>query len=154
MRYTFDRSRLMILRKFSTLIVMIAFLGCQDDDNVRQNPFLVDISFQVQLNTNLPQYSQLNFAQNAVLVPNAGLRGVVVYHQGNEQYRAWELSDPNHSPSDCSRMRLDGTQLTCPCSDDENSYDIILGLPLMGEGEYGLKSYRVNRSGDIITVSN
>jgi len=144
----------MILRKFSLFILLCVLLSCQGDDDSRQNPFLVDISFQVQLNTNLPQYSQLNFAQNAVLVPNAGLRGVVVYHQGNELYRAWELSDPNHSPSDCSRMRLDGTILNCPCTDDENSYDIILGLPLTGDGEYGLKPYRVCRSGNVITVSN
>jgi len=140
--------------RYCWMIICLIFLGCDSDDGGNRNPFLVNISFQVQLNTNLPQFSSLNFPQNAVIVPNAGLRGAVVYNMGNDQYVAWEISDPNHSPNECSRMRLDGTQLTCPCTDDENSYDIILGLPLTGGGEYGLKPYRVSRSGNIVTVSN
>ena len=153
MRYTFDGSNTAHMR-FSLILVVLILLSCESDDDRVQNPFLVDISFQIELNTNLPQYSSLNFANNAVIENSIGLKGVVIYRNANDQYFAYELSDPNHSPNDCSRMTLNGSILTCPCSNDENQYELNLGLPTSGGGEYGLKRYRASRTGDVVIVSN
>lgn len=136
------------------IILFVGFNSCQQDDNGFANPFLVDIAFQVDLNTNLPEYSLLNFANNAIIVPNAGLRGFVIYNIDNTQYLAYELSDPNHSPNECSRMTLSGITLSCPCTTDNNEYQIINGQPTQGGGTYGLKPYRATRVGNIIRVSN
>ncbi len=136
------------------LIALVALLSCTDDGNNNRNPFLIDLSFQVQLNTDLPQYSELNFAGNRVIVPNQGIRGIVVYNIGNGQYSAFELADPNHAPSACSTMTVNGLVATCPCPEDSNSYDITFGQPSTGGGVYGMKPYRVNRSGNVIVVSN
>ena len=137
---------------------MLSFLfvvfACSSDDSRNNNPFLVDLGFQINLNTNLPQYGNLNFPGNSVIVPNIGLRGLVVYNFNNSQYVAYELSDPNHSPNNCSQMTINGIEATCPCPDDINKYNIITGQPIEGNGEYGLKAYRVERNGAIITVSN
>jgi nitrite reductase/ring-hydroxylating ferredoxin subunit len=143
-----------IIRAALLLSVIASLSSCQSDDDRLTNSNLVDISFQFIINTNLPQYSFLNFANNAVIVPNAGLKGFVVYSLSDTQYVAYELSDPNHSPNECSRMTLDGITLTCPCPTDENQYQIITGQPTRGEGRFGLKAYRANRTGNIITVTN
>jgi hypothetical protein len=89
-----------------------------------------------------------------VIVNNAGLRGFVIYNIDNSQYLVYELSDPNHSPNDCSRMELTGITLSCPCPNDDNEYQIITGQPTQGDGQYGLKPYRATRVGDIIRVTN
>ncbi|BAO54976.1 hypothetical protein [Nonlabens marinus] len=142
------------MKKILFLFAALVMLSCESDDGRRGNPFLIDISFQASLNTDLPQYSSLNFAGNSVIVRNQGIRGFVIYSLGNNQYSAFELSDPNHAPNSCSTMTVSGLTATCPCPEDSNSYDITFGQPKSGSGEYGMKAYRVNRSGSTIVVSN
>ncbi|WP_164549858.1 Rieske (2Fe-2S) protein [Nonlabens ponticola] len=141
------------MKKSILLAVLLTLFSCENDDDFNNNPFLVDISFQVILNTNLPQYADLDFPGNSVVIPNQGLRGVVVYYIGNNDYRAFELSDPNHSPNSCSTMRVNGIEATCPCPDDNFKYNIITGEPMNG-GEFPMKPYRATRQGDDIIVSN
>lgn len=129
-------------------------VSCSNNNDRDRNPFLVDIGFQTTINTNLPQFSNLNFPGNAVVVPNIGLRGVVLYNLGNGQLFAYELSDPNHAPSACSTMTVQGITAVCPCTDDVNEYSIITGQPTQGNGVFGMRAYRVTRNGNIITVSN
>jgi hypothetical protein len=134
--------------------LFLIFNSCQSDDGRFNNPFLIDVAFQFDINTNLPQYGVLNFANNALIIPNAGLKGFVIYNIDNTQYLAYELSDPNHSPNECSTMTLNGITLSCPCPTDDNEYQIINGQPTQGGGLYGLKAYRVTRLGNIIRVTN
>ena len=144
----------MNISKAYLLAILFVVFACSGDDGRNNNPYLVDIGFQIDLNTNLPQYGNLNFPGNSVIVPNAGLRGFVIYNLDNSQYFVYELSDPNHSPNDCSRMTVSGIEATCPCNDDQNKYNIITGQPIQGDGLYGLKAYRAQRNGAIIRVTN
>lgn len=137
------------------LIVLLAFLGvaCSDDDEVRNNPYLVDQKFSYQLHLSLPEYNQLNFDGNHIVLPQLGLNGVVIFNINSTMFSAFELSDPNHALRDCSRLTVSGTEATCSC-DDGNVYEIITGQPLEGDGIYTLKRYNVNRTGDVLTISN
>lgn len=144
----------MKIRNAYILAFLFVVFACSSDDSRNNNPFLVDLGFQIDLNTNLPQYGNLNFPGNSVIVPNVGLRGLVVYNFNNSQYVAYELSDPNHSPNNCSQMTINGIEATCPCPDDINKYNIITGQPIEGNGQYGLKAYRVERNGATIRISN
>jgi hypothetical protein len=51
-------------------------------------------------------------------------------------------------------MTISGIEATCPCTDDNNKYNIITGQPISGNGQYGLKAYRAERVGAIVRVSN
>lgn len=154
-RYTFDVFKInRLMRKAFILSFVFLILSCSRDDERINNPFLVDIAFQVELNTNLPQFSVLNFNSNFVIVDNQGLRGFVIYHTANSQYFAYELSDPNHSPNECSKMTVSGFTATCPCPNDMNAYNVITGQPIQGGGRFGMKAYRVERNGSIIRVFN
>ena len=144
----------MKIRNAYILALLLTVFACTSDDSRNNNPFLVDLGFQMDLNTNLPQYSNLNFPGNFVIVPNVGLRGAVVYNFNNSQYVAYELSDPNHSPNSCSTLEISGIEATCPCTNDINKYNILTGQPIEGDGQYGLKAYRVERNGATIRISN
>lgn len=128
--------------------------SCSDDDDQRGNPFLINVGFQTELNTNLPQYSSLNFVGGVTIVPNAGLRGVVIFTLNTDNYVAYELSDPNHPPSACSTMQITGTEASCPCPDDANTYDIVLGQQNGGGSGFPMKAYRAVREGDVVRVFN
>ncbi len=131
--------------------------NCSSDDNVINNPNIPNYSFDTGnlINTNLPQYNSLKFAGNSITLDNPyGYNGLVLYYAGNNQYSAFELSDPNHQITNCSKLTVEGVIATCNC-DDGNSYDILTGSPASGTtGGYTLKPYFVEVNGAIIRVYN
>ncbi|MEH6407056.1 MAG: hypothetical protein V7767_07235 [Leeuwenhoekiella sp.] len=134
------------------LCLIMALVSCSKDNNSRnRNPYLPDISFAISLNTNLPQYSNLQFPGNAIYIANAGVRGLFVVNTGTS-IRAWEASDPNHTPSDCSTMDLTGIDVTCSCED--TTYNLYTGLAVGVSLEYPLLEYRADQSGNEIVISN
>lgn len=144
-----------MIKKISFSLLFVAILSsCTADDNERiNNPYLINTSFILDLNLNLPEYNSLNFPGNSYATYNYGINGVVVYNINNSQYTAFELSDPNHALADCSSMSVSGIIVTCNC-DDENSYNILTGEITEGSGQYSLKPYRVRKSGNVLQVSN
>jgi hypothetical protein len=145
-----------IMRKFFGLIALIFFISCSDDERPGQrNPNLLPINFQFTLDLSLPQYSQLQFSSNAVYVngPNYGNAGVIVVNIGGT-FIAFDAADPNHPPSACSVLAIDGLEGVCGCNDN-NRYDLITGSPVTKGLEYPLLAYRVVDNGNgTITVSN
>ena len=139
------------------LIVLASFLiiACSKNDNNNDNAFLPDQNFDTgtTINTSFPQYNSLQFPGNHAVVNGFGINGIVVYYSGSS-YIAFELSDPNHHLQSCSKLTVDGVIATCSC-DDENAYDILTGQPNGSTtGQYGLKPYFVEVSGNIIRVYN
>lgn len=146
----------------STIVLLISFIilwSCKnnDDDSLQNNQYIPNIAFNTGdlINLTLPQYSDLQFAGNHYITPsNYGVNGVVIYYAGNNNYNAFELSDPNHELRNCSTLTVEGVLATCDCNDSK-TYDILTGQPQEGTtGNYGLKRYFVERTGNIIRVWN
>ncbi len=147
------------MKQLLTLFTLIVFLvSCKGDDNGNgndNNPFLTPPPVSLNLNLNLPQYNPLKFDGNTVVLPSQGIRGIAVYRQSATEIFAYDLSDPNHVPNSCSRMDLEGIIATCPCPDDENSYALALfGLHQNDQEQFPMLQYRVQKSGDVITITN
>lgn len=141
--------------KILTLFLICICLACSNDDKERDNnPYLTNPVISLNLNLNLPEYTPLKFPGNHIIINSQGIRGFVIYNINNELYTAFDLSDPNHVPNDCSRMEIEGVLASCPCTDDSNEYDIITGLHTADENLYPMQRYRVERSGNEIFVSN
>lgn len=138
------------------LILVFAVFGCKKDDGVLQNdnPFLIDPIVNLNLNLNLPQFNPLKFPGNSVIISQQGIKGIVVYNVNNELYTAFDLSDPNHVPSSCSRMTLEGIIASCPCEEDNNEYDIVTGQHKTNQNAYPMQQYRARRTGDNVSVTN
>ncbi|WP_290698775.1 hypothetical protein [Lacinutrix sp.] len=140
------------------LFIGLIFSSCSenDDDNQSNNPNIPNVAFNTGslINTNLPQYNQMQFPGNSItLNSNYGVKGVVLYFSGST-YSAFELSDPNHPISSCSNLTVSGPIATCAC-DDGNSYEIITGQRQEGTtGQFTMVPYRVEVSGNIIRVFN
>ena len=141
-----------ILLVASTLAVM----SCKSDDDLTgDNPFLIDPLVNITLNLSLPEYNSLNFPGGSVIIPPPqGIKGVVVYNVNNTQYTAFEISDPNHTPNSCSRMEIEGIEATCPCTTDDNVYNIVTGQHQTDETKFPMMMYRAVRSGNTLQISN
>lgn len=138
---------------FLYLLLSLPFLSCSGDDEIRQNPYLQDIRFSARFDLNLPEYNQLNYNGNHFVTNRYGLKGIVIYRFTENQYMAFELTDPNHVPQSCSILTVNGIEASCSCGDG-NIYSIITGQLVAGEGQYSLKPYRAVLRGNILEVSN
>jgi len=141
--------------KFFALFLGLALIGCNKDNSPNDNnPNLLSPPINVNLNLNLPQYNPLKFPGNSIILNGEGIRGVVIYNVNNDLYTAFELSDPNHLDSVCSKMSINGIVASCPCENDSNTYDIVTGQHQSNEALYPMQQYFISRNGDNIQVSN
>lgn len=141
--------------KLINLFILVAIISCKKEDRIDlNNPYLIEPLVNISLNLNLPEYNPLKFPGNSVVIDQQGIKGVVIYNVNNELYTAFELSDPNHIPNDCSKMNIEGIIASCPCVSDTNSYDIVTGQHQSNEDTYPMLQYQAIRMGDNIQVSN
>ena len=140
---------------FIALFLGLVLISCNNDDSRNDNnPNLLSPLINVNLNLNLPQYNPLKFPGNSLILDGEGIRGVVIYNVNNDLYTAFELSDPNHTPNECSKMSINGILATCPCTTDSNVYDIVTGQHQSNEVLYPMQQYFVTRNGDNIQITN
>ena len=138
-----------------SIILIVAVAGilfsCNSDDDDRdRNTNLLNVNFSITL-SNI-QSLDLQIPGNAVFAVNGGLRGVFVVNTGSG-ILAWEAADPNSPLSDCSRMDLDGIEVTSNCVEGRR-YNLFTGQAEDEVLEFTMLSYRVSNNGGSITVSN
>lgn len=128
--------------------------SCSKSDNNNSNcNFLLNIGVNTSINLSLPQYNPLNFISNPVYIPNEGNGGIIVTNTGTG-FVAYDASDPNHSPNNCSILSIDGLEGICGC-EDENKYSLFTGQPLENPNlRCGLKSYRTELNGNNLLIFN
>jgi hypothetical protein len=114
----------------------------------------LNVQFDIILNLTLPQFSPLNFTGNAVYVGGQGIGndGIIVVNTGSG-FLAWDASDPNEIPSNCTRLQIDGLSAVSTCQ-NPNSYSLITGQPLDDGLSFALMNYQLNANGDSIRVFN
>ena len=136
--------------------LFFSLLGCgTDEDSLGQyNPYLINPQVNITLNLNLPQYNDLNFPGGSAIITSQGIRGIVVYRLNEDLFTAFELSDPNHIPNDCSMMTINGIEATCTCPNEDNTYNIVTGEHKTMPELYPMLGYRIDRSGNTLRISN
>ncbi|WP_431133548.1 Rieske (2Fe-2S) protein [Psychroserpens mesophilus] len=142
------------MKKIIFVLSLLLLTTCKKDDDgtVNNCNFLLNVGVNRTISLNLPQYSQLQFSTNSVYVPNEGNAGIYVTNVGGN-FRAYDAADPNHAPATCSFMSLNGTTVTCGCS-DENQYNLLTGLSDGGQLPCALQEYRVTANGSELIISN
>ncbi|PKG41590.1 hypothetical protein [Psychroflexus sp. MES1-P1E] len=135
------------------LIGFILLTSCESDDNQRQNPNLLNINVNYEVNLSLPQFNNLNFSGNSVYIPGQGNLGLIVVNSGSS-YLAWDAADPNLIPENCSRLIIEGLNASSRCNDSGNSYSLVTGQSLEEELRYPLFAYRITESGGVLRIFN
>lgn len=146
-----------LLNKFLVLFLFYTVCSCESTTPI-QNPFLPKVSFDVQLDLNLPLYSPLQNTGNSITLPNnlGGIKGIHITNVGFSTFRAFEVSCPNHTPSSCSSTELQGSQVNCQC-EDQLSYSVFTGQLLNRQGSetlFDLTEYQVRIEGSTLYIFN
>ena len=150
------------MKKYFILLIAFSILfGCTTNSNNNNNPYIPNYAVNVDINMNLPQYSDLKFVSNAVYIPNQGARGIIVFNTSGTTYNAFDAACPNQELSSCSTMffkkldpndplKIDKIMALCAC--DNAEYCLFTG---QSKGkQYPLKQYRVEVNGNLLKVYN
>ena len=122
------------------LIISLFFVGCTDNENSNKNPYIPNYNFSVDLNLNLPLYSNLKNPSNGIYYSDAGVKGIIVFNTGNGNYNAFDAACPNQEISNCSTMTIKGINALCAC--DSKEYNLFTGQATT-TATYPMKQYRV-----------
>lgn len=137
------------MKKYLLLSVIIPFLfSCSDSGFDNTNPFVPNYTFTVDINMNLPAYSDLKYTSNAIYYPGVGARGIIVFNTGSG-YNAFDAACPNQAISSCSTMTINGINAVCGC--DSKEYSLFTGQSSL---QYPMKQYRVQVNGTVLRVYN
>lgn len=137
------------MKKYALIFLIIPFfLSCSDSGLNNSNPFVPNYTFTVDVNLNLPAYSNLKFVSNAVYISGIGARGLIIFNTGSG-YNAFDAACPNQTISGCSTMTINGINAVCGC--DNAEYSLFTG---QGQLQYPLKQYRVQVNGNLLRVYN
>lgn len=136
------------MKKIYILLICTILLTCSGNDRPNNCNFLLDVGVNYNVNLNFPQFNQLLFPASAVRVEGQGNNGLIIVAVSSGVLRAWDGADPNHPPSSCSGLTLNGLTATCGCT-DANEYELLSGQ-IVGENPQPctLKEYRVEAVGN------
>jgi nitrite reductase/ring-hydroxylating ferredoxin subunit len=134
---------------FLLLIAFPIFFGCSTNSTSNNNPYLPNYTVNLDINMNLPAYSNLKYVSNGVYISGQGVRGIIVFNSGSG-YNAFDAACPNQALSSCSTMTINGIYAVCAC--DSAEYSLFSGQST-GK-QYPLKQYRVEVNGNLLHVYN
>jgi nitrite reductase/ring-hydroxylating ferredoxin subunit len=139
------------MKKYCFVLIAFSMLfGCSTNSTTNNNPYIPNYTVNVDINMNLPQYSDLKYVSNAVYIPNQGARGIIVFNSGSG-YNAFDAACPNQALSSCSTMTIKGGIMAL-CACDNAEYSLFTG---QSKGkQYPLKQYRVEVNGNLLKVYN
>lgn len=136
-----------IMKNYFLGLTLLFLTACSKNSNINNCNYLLNVGVNASINLNLPEYSQLAFISNSVYIANQGNAGIIVINVGNDVLRAWDASDPNHTPSNCSLLQIEGANAICGCA-DQNEYSLFTGQSIGSALPCGLKEYRVTPTGN------
>lgn|SRR5690554_3409270 len=135
----------MKLRNLLFLLLVITVFSCTKN---KQHP-VPYYSFDVNINLNLPSYTDLQGVGGWAYVSGVGSKGVIVYRQSMQYFVAFDRHSPAEGSFDCETGLIPDESnflvLNDPCSNAQFSlYD---GSIIGGDTKWGLRGYAVEYSG-------
>ncbi|MFN3528617.1 MAG: hypothetical protein ACK417_01675 [Bacteroidia bacterium] len=116
---------------------LLLLLGCRS----QTGDFVPNVLVDVFININLPSYQPLNVVGGLVFINDVGYRGIAVYRQSIDEFRAYDRACTYLPSEECHVIALDTSTnlLQCGCCDSRFSLD---GFPARGPAAINLRNYR------------
>lgn len=136
--------------KYKAILAVLLLVGCAKN-SVERNPYLYETRFDQSINLALPAFDNLNYQGGSIFWPNGGIKGLLLFNLAGN-IMAWEASCPNHTPSSCSTVQINGVTASCSC--EEYKYSLATGQPLTEGATYSLLFYKVQQNGTSVRIYN
>ncbi len=142
------------MRKFGLLISCfllsaILLAGCEETKNDSNIPFAI---VEETLNLNNFEFLDLKTIGGIVEI-NAGVRGIIIIHESNNVYRAFEKNCSYMPLSTCADVEVDQSLLFLidPCCNSKFDFG---GFPFEGPATRPLLEYNTILSGNLLRITN
>ena len=136
--------------KFAWVLAFVAvlFLSCGKNSDPIPN---VSVNFEASLSD--PRLSGLNIAGGVVLITGYGVAGLILYHEPDGSYVAYDRCS-SYKPENKCAVTLDSGHLTVtdPCSG--SIFSLFDGTPVKAPATKALRSYQVITTQFTIQVVN
>ena len=142
------------MKYFLLIISFILTLSSCKDDFVDNNKYLPNISVNFSVDLNLPEANGLLVVGGYAKFPNQGIRGVIVFNNGLDNYIAFDLACPHIPLQDCSTMTFNQGDLFMKCECDGEKFSKLDGSPLNPNIQYAARMYLVEKSGNTLFIHN
>ncbi len=138
------------MRNYLLLLLVLFSMGCERNLTEPIPQRFVD--FTVDLNQ--AGNGNLTGIGGYITVPNEGVKGIIVYHRGQDDYAAFDKSCSYRQADACAIIQVDSSLLTAtdPCC--ESRFLLSDGSPIVGPATLVLKQYFVTRSGSVLHITN
>ncbi|MCF6183795.1 MAG: hypothetical protein L3J56_04055 [Bacteroidales bacterium] len=135
------------------IFITLSFFSCKDDF-VDNNKYLPNISVNFSVDLNLPEANGLLTVGGYAIFYNEGIRGVIVFNNGLDNFVAFDLACPHIPLQECSTMIFNPGDLYLECDCDGEKFSKLDGSPLNPEIRYAARMYIVNKSGNALFIHN
>ncbi|SFT13657.1 Ferredoxin subunit of nitrite reductase or a ring-hydroxylating dioxygenase [Mucilaginibacter polytrichastri] len=131
------------------LIGVLGLISCGKDNSSG----IPNVSVNFQSPISDPRYIKLNSVGGAVTVSGYGVAGLVLYHNPDGSYEAFDRCSSYQPEKKCA-VTIDNTgfQVDDPCSGSK--FSLADGTPVKGPASRSLKSYSIQVANNTIFVSN
>jgi len=108
----------------------------------------------VTINLSYPQYQRLRLDGGYAYIEGAGLRGIILYREGENSFRAYERACPHHAEEDCAVVQVDGSSLYLIDRCCKSTFNFSDGQPTGGPAQRPLLQYRIEITGTTLKISD
>lgn len=131
-------------------LLSILFLNtyCSKDD---RHP-IPDVSFAVEVPLTLLVQMGVNTSMFYTGSTAAGIKGIIIFKRGENEYAAYERLCPNYPNDNCALDIDNAITATCTCC--KSKFSLIFGTPLEGVAKYPLKQYETSVIGGRLSIMN
>ena len=86
--------------------------------------------------------------------PNEGVKGIIIFHRGSEDYVAYDRCCSYRPADACAKVNVDANLLTATDSCCQSRFLLSDGSPAQGPAIHVLKQYFVTRNGSLLRITN
>ncbi len=145
------------------------YFSCSKDSSSTNgsNTYFLPVAVNIQgINLDFPDNAVLTQIQGWKYFPG-GNKGIILYHNINDEFVAFDLTCPVDPQKDCAVVSMDSTNTFYKCAQYKNSvkqcttggfcnskFDCASGYPISAPASKPLVQYIVRRSGNVLSISN
>ena len=134
------------------LMLSLAFPSCDKDKDHDEIPFAY-VNFHI--NPNSTFYWRINSPGGwEYLTAEEPSRGIIVYRETLEEFKAYERTCPHDPFEPDSRIEVEPSAITAICPVCGTKYILLDGTRFEGPGKRPLKQYRTSYNGSILHIFN
>jgi nitrite reductase/ring-hydroxylating ferredoxin subunit len=139
------------MKKFILFISCIAFVvSCKKDDGSQ----VPNVSVDVYVYLTQPSNSALNSVGNWKYI-EGGIKGIVVYHQSQETFTAFDRACPHDYDQAASRIDVDSVNLSFIDRNCGSKFNLLTGNVDQGPATHPMRQYTVDYDGvSILHIHN